>query len=315
MNPVLAAALRAPLHGLGLLVAALPRSVELSLGRALGRFALAVDPKRRRIARENITRCLPDLGPEARESLLRANYEHYGILTLELLHIFTPVPGHWREYVKRTTRLDGFENWKAAHDKGRGALFCSAHLANWELMAAAGALSGIPITIVTRRLKPEWLHAWMEKTRLSVGVRALYQPHTLPGVLRGLRDRASVGFVMDQYMPPPMGKPLRFFGALVNTLTAIAPLARRTRAPITPVTQRRGADGTVVVAIEPEFPLGAADDADNQRLSDLVESWIRAEPAQWLWAHRRFKNVDWSDAAAPQRGTDAGSGASRTDSE
>jgi Kdo2-lipid IVA lauroyltransferase/acyltransferase len=293
MNPALAFGLRFPLHGLGLLVAALPRPLEVALGRLLGRVACSLDPKRRLIAYDNIRRCLPELGPAGWEALVRKNYEHYGLLTLELLHIFAPIPGHWRAYVLRTTRLDGYENWKAANDKGKGALFCSAHLANWELMAAAGAMAGIPITIVTRRLKPEWLHLWMEKTRRSVGVGALYQPKTMPGVLRGLRDGASVGFVMDQYMPPPMGKPLTFFGVRVNTLTAIAPLARRTAAPITPVTQRRAPDGTVVVAIEPEFALGSDDDADNQRLSDLVEKWIRAEPGQWLWAHRRFKNVDW----------------------
>ena len=299
MNPLLALALRAPLHGLGLLVAALPRRVEIALGRFGGRVAMIVDSKHRRIAHDNIRRCLPELGPAGWDALLKENFEHYGVLVLELLHIFAPIDGHWRAYVQRTARLEGFENWKKANDKGNGALFCSAHLANWELMAAVGALAGIPITIVTRRLKPEWLHLWMEKTRLSVGVRALYQPRTMPGVLRGLRDGASVGFVMDQYMPPPMGKPLKFFGVRVDTLTAIAPLARRTLAPITPVSQRRGADGTVVVAIEPEFALGADDDGDNQRLSDLVEKWIRAEPAQWLWAHRRFKNVDWATAAAP----------------
>jgi KDO2-lipid IV(A) lauroyltransferase len=296
MNPALALALRVLLHGLGLGVAALPRRAETALGRALGRLAELVDRRRRRIAHDNIRRCLPELGPAGWDALVRKNFEHYGILTLELLHIFTPIRGHWRAYVLKTTRLDGLENWKAANAKGRGLLFCSAHLANWELMAAAGALAGVPITMVTRRLKPEWLHLWMEKTRLSVGVRALYQPRTMPGVMRGLRDGLSVGFVMDQYMPPPMGKPLHFFGVRVDTLTAIAPLARRTSAPITPVTQRRSADGTVVVAIEPEFPLGEDDDADNQRLSDLVERWIRAEPAQWLWAHRRFKNVDWSAA-------------------
>lgn len=295
MNPAFALALRVPLHGLGLLVAALPRRAEIALGRLLGRLALAVDAKRRRIARDNVRRCLPELGPAGWDALLRDNYEHYGILTLELLHLFAPIPGHWRAYALRTARLEGLENWRAANDKGRGALFCSAHLANWELMSAAGALAGIPITIVTRRLKPEWLHRWMERTRRSVGVRAVYQPRTMPGVLRGLRDGASVGFVMDQYMPPPMGKPLRFFGVRVDTLTAIAPLARRTGAPITPVSQRRGADGVVVVAIEPEFALGADDDADNQRLSDLVEGWVRAMPDQWLWAHRRFKNVNWSD--------------------
>ncbi|MFI5348409.1 MAG: lysophospholipid acyltransferase family protein [Elusimicrobiota bacterium] len=299
MNPALALALRVPLHGLGLLVAALPRPVEIALGRMGGRLALFVDYKRRQITYDNIRRCLPELGPAGWEALMRENFEHYGVLTLELLHMFTPIEGHWRAYVQRTARLDGYENWARANAKGNGALFCSAHLANWELMAAAGALAGIPITIVTRRLKPEWLHLWMEKARLSTGVRALYQPRTMPGVLRGLRDGAAVGFVMDQYMPPPMGKPLTFFGVSVNTLTAIAPLARRTNAPITPVTQRRGADGTVVIAIEPEFALGADDDSDNQRLSDLVEKWIRAEPGQWLWAHRRFKNVDWSVRYSP----------------
>jgi len=294
MAPALALALRVPLHGLGLLVAALPRRAELALGRFLGRVACAVDPKRRKIARENIRRCLPELGPTGWDELVRENYEHYGILFLELLHIFAPIPGHWPAYVRRVARLTGFENWKKASDQGRGLLFCSAHLANWELMAAAGAQAGIPITIVTRHLKPEWLDEWMRKTRLSAGVGAFYQPRTMPGVLRGLRDGKSVGFVMDQYLPPPMGKKLKFFGVEVDTLAAIAPLAHRTGAPITGVTQRRGADGIVVVNIEPEFPMTGNDDEDNQRLSDLVEKWIRAEPAQWLWAHRRFKNVDWA---------------------
>jgi KDO2-lipid IV(A) lauroyltransferase len=293
MHPLLALCLRVPLHGLGLLVAALPRPLELALGRLLGRAACAVAPKRRKIAHDNIRRCLPELGPAGWDGLVRENYEHYGILTLELLHMFCPIPGHWPAYVRRVARLDGFENWKAAAAKGRGVLFCSAHLANWELMAAAGALAGIPITIVTRRLKPRWLDERIRKTRRSAGVDALYQPSTMPGVLRGLRAGKAVGFVMDQYMPPPMGKKLRFFGVEVDTLAAIAPLAHRTGAPITGATQRRGADGLVVVRIEPEFPMTGDADADNQRLSDLVERWIRAEPAQWLWAHRRFKRVDW----------------------
>ena len=91
-----------------------------------------------------------------------------------------------------------------------------------------------------------------------------------------------------------MGSPTRFFGVTVDTLAAIAPLARRTGAAILPVRQIRGADGIVRIIVDPEIPLGVDDKADNQRLADLVESWIRAVPGQWLWAHRRFKNVDWS---------------------
>ncbi|MBI4371590.1 MAG: hypothetical protein HY552_04760 [Elusimicrobia bacterium] len=296
MNPLLALLLRVPLHGLGLLVAPLPRAGELKLGRALGRLALKLDPKRRRIAEENMRRCLPDLSDAQRGKLLRANYEHYGVLVLELAHMFAPLPGHWRAYARRAARVEGFDNWRRAHAKGRGTLICSAHLADWELMAAAGAMAGVPATIVTRRLKPDWLHRWMEKTRRSTGVACAYQPRTMPAVLKALRRGESIGFVMDQYMPPPMGAPLRFLGASVDTLTAIAPLARRTDAAIVPVSQVRDPDGTVRIVFEPEFPLTEDDAADNQRLAGLVERWIRAEPAQWLWVHRRFKHAVWPDA-------------------
>lgn len=296
MNPILAILLRIPLHGLGLLVAALPRSWELALGRALGRLLLLADPKRRRIALENMRNCLPEMPPAAVDRLLRENYEHYGILALELAHMFTPLDGHYRGYVSRIAKVEGFERWEHVRKRGKGTLFCSAHLANWELAASSGALRGMPVTIVTRRLKPSWLHDWMERVRLSTDVRCAYQPRTMPAVMKALRDGGGVVFVMDQYMPPPMGAPTRFFGVEVDTLAAIAPLARRTGAAILPVRQVRRADGIVRIIIDPEIELGADDKADNQRLAGVVEGWIRAEPAQWLWVHRRFKHVDWKRA-------------------
>ena len=296
MNPVLALLLRVPLHGLGLLVAFLPRSAEMALGRLLGRVLLAVDPKRRQIAADNIRRCLPKLGPVQRAQVLLLNYEHYGILALELAHMFAPIPGHWRAYVARTARVEGLENWKKAHARGKGELFCSAHLANWEFAAASGAILGMKVTIVTRNLKPRWLHDWLEKVRLTTGVKCVYQPRTVPTVMKRLRDGEGIVFVMDQYMPPPMGQPTLFFGAMVDTLAAIAPLARRTGAAILPVRQVRDRDGIVRIVVEPELPLGEDDQSDNRRLAALVEGWIRAQPDQWLWVHRRFKHAAWPAA-------------------
>jgi KDO2-lipid IV(A) lauroyltransferase len=298
LNSILAILIRIPLHGLGLAVAFLPRSWECALGRALGRAALAADGKRRRVAEDNIQRCLPELGPEGWARVLRANAEHYGVLALELAHMFTPIPGHWRAYVERTTRTEGLENWEKAHARGKGELFISAHLANWEFAAAAGAIRGMKVMIVTRNLKPRWLHDWLEKVRATTGVTCAYQPRTVPAVMKRLRDGEGVVFVLDQYMVPPMGQPLRFFGVLVDTLAVIAPLARRTGAAILPVRQLRTKDGFVRIIAEPEMTLGDDDNADNQRIIDHIENWIRAEPGQWLWVHRRFKHVDWSDRRA-----------------
>jgi KDO2-lipid IV(A) lauroyltransferase len=260
----------------------------------MGRLFLALDWKRQNVARENMSRCLPELSAAERESLLAENYRHYGILALELLHYFSPFPGHYRDYAGRVAALEGFEHWEAAHARGKGVIFLSAHMANWELMAAQGGLHGMALSLVTRRLKPAWLHRQIELTRLSVGVRGVYQPHTLPAVLRALRRGESVGFVMDQYMPPPMGSPTPFFGTMVDTLAAVGPLAVRTGAAVVSVTQKREPGGLVRVIISPALDLTAVinePDRANACLVREVEGMIRANPAQWLWVHRRFKNL------------------------
>lgn len=279
-------------------VTLLPRRLELALGPFLGRLVLAVDRKRSRIALANIRRCLPELDEDGARRLLRENYEHYGILALEILHLFSPLPGHYRRYALKNSGLVGYENWKKAADKGKGVIFASCHLGNWEMMAAAGGLAGMPVTIVTRRLKPAWLLEKAAASRLSTGVRAAYDPRTLPVVMKALRAGESVGFVIDQYAPPPMGLKARFFGVEVDTLAAVGPLAQRTGAAVVPAWTLRDRDGVVRLRIEPEITLPGDPAAATQALADKVESWVRAHPVQWLWIHRRFKNVSESPIPA-----------------
>ena len=61
MNPLASGALWILLTSLGLAVSLLPRSFELAVGPLFGRLALNVDPKRRKIAYDNMRRCLPEL--------------------------------------------------------------------------------------------------------------------------------------------------------------------------------------------------------------------------------------------------------------
>jgi KDO2-lipid IV(A) lauroyltransferase len=301
MSPTLAVFLRIVLTAIGLLVTVLPRPLELFFGRYLGLFLLALGGTRARVARDNLKKCFSALSDDERESLLRENYKHYGILAMELLHLFSPVPGHYRNYTKRVTKLTGYENWKRAHDKGKGVIFVSAHLGNWELMVGAGALAGMPLTMVTKKLKPQWLHDQIEQSRKSVGVSGAYEPRTLPIVMRALRNGESVGFVMDQYAGPPIGIPVPFFGVKVGTLAAVSVLVERTGAAVVPVRAYRDAMGVVCVDVQPEIDLSAIS-SDNEActaaLTNRVELWVRELPTQWLWIHRRFKNVVWPNEKA-----------------
>jgi KDO2-lipid IV(A) lauroyltransferase len=299
VNPLLSAILRVVLHCAGLAVTWLPRSAELFLGRLLGKLFFLLDFKRKKIGLENMRRCLPELGPAGWDALIRRNYEHYGVLTLELLHMFSPVPGHYPAYVRKITRMTGLEHWRKVHNRGKGTLFVTAHMANWEVMCAMGSMSGLPGLMITRRLKPQWLHDWMEARRQEAGIILAYQPRTLPAILKTLRSGGLVGFVMDQYHAPPMGTPVPFFGTVVDTLGAVGSLAQRTGAGVVLCSQVRGEDGLIRCEIEP-YDLGdsAADPVEaTTRLAREVERFIRNNPTQWLWVHRRFKNLP-ADAGA-----------------
>lgn len=280
----------------------LSRATEMELGRLLGRLVLAAGLFRKGIVLENMRRCLPELSEGRRRELLERNFEHYGILFFEYLHLLSPMKGHYRDYARRLTRVDGLEHWKRAHEKGKGVIILSSHAGVWELGAAGAGLLGVPLTVVTRRAKPPWFQAKLESARLSVGARLAYHPGSMPTILRALRGKGTVGFMMDQYARPPMGMKVSFFGVKVDTLAAIAPLALRTGAAIVPAVTSRQRDGTVRVHFEPELELGpllADTEKATEAMAAVVEGWVRENPVQWLWLHRRFKNVAWPGDPAP----------------
>jgi KDO2-lipid IV(A) lauroyltransferase len=302
MNPILSALLWPVLTSAGLVVSAFPRSFELWLGPKLGRLMLLLDWKRRHIAFDNIRRCLPELGPSGWERLLRENYEHYGILLLEIMHELSPVPGHFRRYADRIVRVDGLEHWRAAQGKGKGTIIITGHFANWEAPGLIAA-HGVPILMSVRTIKPAWLNSRIVAARKSLGASVASGQRILPSMLKHLRADGTIGFVLDQYSQPPIGVPVRFFGAeFVHTQGAVNLIVQRTGAAIVTAYQKRDEQGFLRLVFEPEITLTPEELADprktTQRLVARIEAFIRANPAQWLWVHRRFKDAVWPGEAA-----------------
>lgn len=244
------------------------------------------------VVMQNLKLAYPDLTESQQVSKLHSqSYEHLGHLFLEILMLFGP----FKEFVQKHVFINGYENWKTAHDQGRGVLFLSSHVGNWELMAAGGALAGMDLMLVTKHLKPEWLHQSIVRGRLSCGVSGTYEPKTFRDVLKHLKNKGTVGIVLDQYAGAPVGVRVPFFGVPVGTHTVLAALAKRTGAKIVPVVNYRLPDGRTRVDIEPAIAWEAHEDpnyelaANTARFAQILESHVRAHPDQWLWTHRRFK--------------------------
>lgn len=276
---------------LALPLALIPRPLFIRLGFACGlliRFA----GFRVSIARANLELAYPEKSVEEREALLTQSYRELGVLWLELLRFFY----RFDRFVENNCRVEGAEHLEAAKAQGNGVLVLTSHLGNWEALAVSGpTLMGTPVTMVTKRLKPEWLNRVFEITRSLLGVRMAFEPRTMPEILRALKRNEAVGFVMDQYAGAPVGARVPFFGKAVGSHTALAALAMRTGAPVVPAFAARQPGGRYLIRFEPAVALEAKGEPDARLIANTalfvrhIEAWIRQYPAQWLWIHRRWK--------------------------
>ena len=99
--------------------------------------------------------------------------------------------------------------------------------------------------------------------------------------------------LVDQYYV--RGVPVTFFGRETNANPLIARLARQVECPIHGVRVVRKPNHRFFVELTPEVP--PARDAEGridvqgtmQRITTVVEGWIREHPEQWLWLHRRWR--------------------------
>jgi KDO2-lipid IV(A) lauroyltransferase len=267
----------------------MPHAMRVATGNALGSL-LAALKMRRKVVRQNLALAFKD-SSEKRARIERGFYRHFGNLILEILLLFGPM----RKFASEETTIEGGENWKKAHTQGKGVFFLASHVGNWEIMSASGGVQlGMDLMLVTKHLKPEWLHQAIEKARARCGVRATYEPKTLRDVLAHLKKGGTVGFVLDQYAGPPVGVRVPVFGVPVGTTTAVAMLAKRTGAPVLPVLNYREPSGRYRVVIRPPLEWQEADPeidiaVNTARYAALLEKDVLAHPEQWLWTHRRFK--------------------------
>jgi Kdo2-lipid IVA lauroyltransferase/acyltransferase len=272
----------------------LPWVLRRGMGAGIGRLLLMMK-LREEVVRDNLQIAYPGKSIEMerqRAELFKSSYRELGHLMTELLLLVGPL----RRHVLKRIEFRGKENIEAVQATGRKIIFLGSHLGNWEIMAAAGGLHGkVNSLIVTKHLKPEWLHQAIEAGRASCDVLGAYEPQTMKKVLAHLRNNKPVAFVLDQYAGPPIGVRVPFFDQPVGTANTVATLARRTGAAVIPVVNYRMPNGKHVVEVAPALDwIGDENPAKELALNTahyvkVLESDIRRFPAQWLWIHRRFK--------------------------
>ncbi|NTU41734.1 MAG: lysophospholipid acyltransferase family protein [Nitrospirales bacterium] len=271
--------------------ALIPYRLALRIGEGIGLLAFSLWSGKRKIAIENISlSCLDQR--ESAEEIARESFKNLGRSTIEALRILA---GRGEELL-RTVEIRGLENYERAKAKGKGVIAITGHCGSWELMAVACGSLAEKGAVVARPLDSPVLNGIVEEMRQRYGNRVIYKKDALRGIISVLRKNSWVGILIDQAVVREEGLLIGFLGRWAWAMKMPAIIARRTGAAVVPIFIHREGRGHVV-EILPEVPISGEEDKDKalledtQTFSSVVEGYVRAYPAEWLWLHRRWKRA------------------------
>lgn len=281
-------------RGLLALVSVLPLGPALRLGGAIGVLAYHVARKTRRLALEHLAVAFPEKAEVEREAICRAMFVHLGRSALELTSIRS-YDARLEEYVA----LPQAALLAEVMARGKGLMFVTGHLGNWELLARRIARAGVPNAAIAKSGGDPRLNRLAERLRAEGGVTTLWREDADTGraIIRTFRQGKALGLLIDQDTNV-QGVFAPFFGRPAYTPRAAADLALRFRAPVVVATvHRRGpnpGDGHELELTEVAYDPDPPDrEAEVVRLTAacnaLLEDAIRRHPAEWVWMHARWK--------------------------
>ncbi len=248
-------------------------------------------PVRRSVAKANLELAFADKDKRERRKIARASFVHLGRCAVEFLRL----GGLTVKKVNELFEHVGWQHYEQAMQKGRGVIVVTAHFGNFDLLACAEALSGVPLHIVTREQHVGSINSYWMSQRARFGLGLLPVKNSAFRILKLLRAKQAVALVIDQHMPPGRGIAVPFFSRPASTTHAPAILALSTGAPILPVTIERLSGGRHKVTIDSEVEINQANDrqAEVERVTIELNRWLEDKicerPDQWLWIHRRWK--------------------------
>jgi len=177
--------------------------------------------------------------------------------------------------------------------RGGPCVVCGMHLGNWELVAYASKLMGVPFSGVYQRLSNPLVDEESRKLRafLYDGGLLPKTPVTARALMKTAKGGGYPAFLAD--LRDDNGAAVPFFGAPALATVFPALLARKTGLPLYAGAAFREPKVRFVIRgarIEiPHTDDPAADAvAGTAALHAQFEAFIRQAPEQWMWAHRKW---------------------------
>jgi Kdo2-lipid IVA lauroyltransferase/acyltransferase len=271
-----------------------PVRVNYWLANRAGDVMYLVDRKHRHRALANLRNSFPDAPEATLKQYARESMRQLLSLGVDVM------------WTTRLVKTDNFEHFVELGDfkkslqlllsDHKGMILLTGHYGNWEILGYVLATLGFPTVSVARPLDNPYINDYVLGVRERRGQKIIDKKGATTDVTQTLDAGGMVGFTADQDAGVK-GIFVDFFGRKASAYKSIALLAMQYNIPVVIGYSRRIADEGFRFKIGTQDIIYPADWKDHdqplqyitQRYTRAIEDFVRAEPGQYLWSHRRWK--------------------------
>lgn len=263
------------------------------LGLKLANIFFIILTRRKQIAVDNLRKAFPEKTDADILLVAKKAFQNFGITIAELLWFPRLTP----EVLDNLVRYKNLELMLDRCNAGKGVIMLTGHFGNWELIAlATGFISKIPMTVIIKTQTNLLVDKIINEHRTLFGNKVVPMEFAVREILGSLNKGGVVGIIADQSAPKESIF-VNFFGRQVATFQGPAVFGLRSGAAMQMGIIIRKPDFTYEVIIE-EIPTADITEYNEtnvheltQRHTAVLEKYIRLYPEQWMWTHRRWKNI------------------------
>lgn len=265
---------------------------SLRIARFFGRLLWRYYHRGRKRALENLRASFPQKSEEWIWQTGKQSFQHVAMLAMDLIFVPRLVKkGNWHDY----SRYKTVERAKWLMQEGRGLLMVAAHYSNFEIMGYLLGLFGFNVYSIARPLDNKYISRYLYGIREQAGQRIIDKKGAAVLMGKIASTGATLCFIADQDAGRK-GVFVDFFGRKASTYKSIGLLAITNNIPIG-VGYSRRIDNRFFFEIGVNriiFPEEWADKEDplkwvTQEYSKAIEEFVRQDPTQYWWLHRRWK--------------------------
>ncbi|MFM6954228.1 MAG: lysophospholipid acyltransferase family protein [Sphingobacteriaceae bacterium] len=278
------------IYGLLYLISLVPFWLLYLLSDGVFYFLYYVIGYRKQVVRDNLRRSFPN---KTEQEQLEIEKTYFRFLSDNLLESVKLLSMRKKSIQKRFS-LKNPELITQFTDKDQSILLAMSHYANWE-WAAPGLTSALNVKtiIVYKPLTNTSVEKIINGIRSQYGAIMVPMKQTIRTILEHQGETTMSILVSDQ---TPSARDNMHFVDFLNQPTAVfqglEKIAKLTKSPVVymnVVRVKRGYYEAVFTLLE-DKPLSTADNEITEKYNKELENIILADPAYWLWSHKRWKH-------------------------